>query len=314
MKQDIIVREVGLRDGLQLVKSFVPTETKLKWLRAVAAAGVPEVEVTNFVPAKVIPQFADAAEVAKASLDVSGPRMCALAPNRKGAENMLAAGIRKINFVLSVSEGHNLANVRKTPDQSFAEFESVVALRSEKPEYKDVVIQGCLATSFGCTIEGNVDPKRVVSFAERYLALGADEITLADTVGYAAPSAIKSLFNEVVKLAAGKPVYCHFHDTRGLGLANAYAALEAGVTGFDASTGGLGGCPFAPGASGNIVMEDLIFMFEKQGIRTGVDLELYREARRIAEQALPDESFYGTIFRAGVPKGFKPATQRMAAE
>lgn len=310
----VIVREVGLRDGLQLVKSFVPTETKIKWLKAVAAAGVPEVEVTNFVPAKVIPQFADAAEVAKASLDVPGPRMCALAPNRKGAENMLAAGIRKINFVLSVSEGHNLANVRKTPDQSFAEFESVVALRNEKPEYKDVVIQGCLATSFGCTIEGSVDPKRVVSFAERYLALGADEITLADTVGYAGPGAVKGLFDEVVKLAAGKPVYCHFHDTRGLGLANAYAALEAGVTGFDASTGGLGGCPFAPGASGNIVMEDLVFMLEKQGIRTGVDLELYREARRIAETALPDESFYGTIFRAGLPKGFNPPTRRMAAE
>ncbi len=158
---DIIVREVGLRDGLQLVKSFVPTETKLKWLRAVAAAGVPEVEVTNFVPAKVIPQFADAADVARGALEIAGPRMCALAPNRKGAENMLAAGIRKINFVLSVSEGHNLANVRKTPDQSFAEFESVVALRKEKPEYKDVTIQGCLATSFGCTIEGRVDPDRV---------------------------------------------------------------------------------------------------------------------------------------------------------
>jgi hydroxymethylglutaryl-CoA lyase len=301
MSAHVIVREVGLRDGLQLVK-------------AVVAAGVPEVEVTNFVPAKVIPQFADAAEVARAALEIPGPRMCALAPNRKGAENMLAAGIRKINFVLSVSEGHNLANVRKTPDQSFAEFESVVALRKEKPEYRNVIIQGCLATSFGCTIEGNVDPKRVVSFAERYLALGADEITLADTVGYAGPGEIQRLFRDVVRLAADKPVYCHFHDTRGLGLANAYAALEAGVTGFDASTGGLGGCPFAPGASGNIVMEDLVFMLEKQGLRTGVDLDLYREARRIAEDALPDEKFYGTILRAGLPKGFNPPTRRMAAE
>ncbi len=314
MSANVIVREVGLRDGLQLVKSFVPTEIKIKWLKAVAAAGVPAVEATSFVPAKVIPQFADAADIARASLDIPGPRMSALAPNRRGAENMLAAGIRNINFVLSVSEGHNLANVRKTPDQSFAEFESVVALKKEKPEYKDIIVQGCLATSFGCTIEGSVDPKRVVSFAERYLALGADEITLADTVGYAAPGAVKSLFDQVVKLAAGKPVYCHFHDTRGLGLANAYAALEAGVTGFDASTGGLGGCPFAPGASGNIVMEDLVFMFEKQGIRTGVDLDLYREARRIAEATLPDESFYGTIFRAGLPKGFSPPSRRMAAE
>lgn len=313
MKPDVIVREVGLRDGLQLVKSFVPTETKLAWLRAVAAAGVPEIEVTNFVPAKVIPQFADAADVARGALEIAGPRMCALAPNRKGAENMLAAGIRKINFVLSVSEGHNLANVRKTPEQSFAEFENVVALRKENPEYKDVVIQGCLATSFGCTIEGRVEPDRVLAFVERYLELGADEITLADTVGYAGPSEVANLFEHTVRLAYGRPVYSHFHDTRGLGLANAYAALEAGVTGFDASTGGLGGCPFAPGASGNIVMEDLVYMLEKEGLRTGVDLDLYREARRIAEATLPDENFYGTILRAGLPKGFVSATASAAA-
>lgn len=308
-KPDVIVREVGLRDGLQLVKSFVPTETKLKWMRAVAAAGVPEVETTNFVPAKVIAQFADATDVAKGALQIKGPVMCALAPNRKGAENMLMAGIRKINFVLSVSEGHNLANVRKSTDASFAEFENVVALRNERPEWRDVIIQGCLATSFGCTIEGRVDPDRVLAFADRYLSLGADEITLADTVGYASPSEIHNLFHHTVQLAAGKPVYSHFHDTRGLGLANVYAALEAGCRAFDASTGGLGGCPFAPGASGNIVMEDLVFMLEKEGLRTGVDLEKYRKAREIAEKALPNEQFYGTILRAGLPKGFVPASR-----
>ena len=308
-KPDVIVREVGLRDGLQLVKSFVPTETKLEWMRAVAAAGVPEVETTNFVPAKVIAQFADATDVAKGALQIKGPVMCALAPNRKGAENMLMAGIRKINFVLSVSEGHNLANVRKSTDASFAEFENVVALKNERPEWRDVIIQGCLATSFGCTIEGRVDPDRVLAFADRYLSLGADEITLADTVGYASPSEIHNLFHHTVQLAAGKPVYSHFHDTRGLGLANVYAALEAGCRAFDASTGGLGGCPFAPGASGNIVMEDLVFMLEKEGLRTGVDLEKYRKAREIAEAALPNEQFYGTILRAGLPKGFVPASR-----
>ena len=306
---DVIVREVGLRDGLQLVKSFVPTETKLAWMRAVAAAGVPEIETTNFVPAKVIAQFADATDVAKSALQIAGPVMCALAPNRKGAENMLMAGIRKINFVLSVSEGHNLANVRKSTDASFAEFENVVALRNERPEWRDVTIQGCLATSFGCTIEGRVDPDRVLAFVDRYLSLGADEITLADTVGYAAPSEIHNLFHHTVQLAGGKPVYSHFHDTRGLGLANVYAALEAGCRAFDASTGGLGGCPFAPGASGNIVMEDLVFMLEKEGLRTGVDLEKYRKAREMAEAALPNEQFYGTILRAGLPKGFVPASQ-----
>lgn len=314
-KPDVIVREVGLRDGLQLVKSFVPTETKLAWARAVAAAGVPEIEITNFVPPKVIAQFADAADVAKGALaSIKSAKIVALAPNRKGAENMLAAGVRNINFVLSVSEEHNLANVRKTTDQSFAEFENVVALRQEKPEWKNVVIQGCLATSFGCTISGKVDPDRVLACVDRYLSLGADEILLADTVGYASPSEIANLFHHTVQLAAGKPVYAHFHDTRGLGLANVYAALEAGVRGFDASTGGLGGCPFAPGASGNIVMEDLVFLLEKEGLRTGVDLEKYRAARNIAETALPNESFYGTILKAGLPKGFTPPSQLMAAE
>jgi len=311
---DVIVREVGLRDGLQLAKTFVPTETKLAWARAVAAAGVPEIEITNFVPPKVIAQFADAAEVATAALSIKGPKIVALAPNRKGAENMLRAGVRNVNFVLSVSEEHNLANVRKTVDQSFAEFENVVALRNENPEWKNVRIQGCAATSFGCTIRGKVEPELVLAAVDRFLMLGADEILLADTVGYASPSEISNLFHHVVKLAAGRPVYAHFHDTRGLGLANVYAALEAGVRAFDASTGGLGGCPFAPGASGNIVMEDLVFLLEKEGLRTGVDLEKYREARNIAERALPNENFYGTILRVGLPKGFTPATLAQAAE
>ncbi len=315
MKQpDVIVREVGLRDGLQLVKTFVPTETKLAWARAVAAAGVPEIEITNFVPPKVIAQFADASDVAKGALSIPGPKIVALAPNRKGAENMLLAGVRNVNFVLSVSEEHNLANVRKTVDQSFAEFENVVALRAEHPEWKDVRIQGCLATSFGCTIRGKVDPNDVLRCVDRYLSLGADEILLADTVGYAAPSEISNLFHHTVAIAAGKPVYAHFHDTRGLGLANVYAALEAGVRAFDASTGGLGGCPFAPGASGNIVMEDLVFLLEKEGLKTGVDLDKYRAARSIAETALPDEKFYGTILKAGLPKGFTPPTLAEAAE
>ncbi len=311
---DVIVREVGLRDGLQLVKTFVPTDTKLKWARAVAAAGVPEIEITNFVPPKVIAQFADAVDVSTAALSIAGPKIVALAPNRKGAENMLRAGVRNVNFVLSVSEEHNLANVRKTVDQSFAEFENVVALRAETPEWRDVRIQGCLATSFGCTIRGKVDPNDVLKCVDRYLSLGADEILLADTVGYASPSEISNLFHHTVQLAGGKPVYAHFHDTRGLGLANVYAALEAGVRAFDASTGGLGGCPFAPGASGNIVMEDLVFLLEKEGLKTGVDLSLYRAARDIAEAALPDEKFYGTILRAGLPKGFTPPSQLQAAE
>lgn len=312
MKRDVIVREVGLRDGLQLVKAFVPTTTKLKWIEAATAAGMPEIEVTNFVPAKVIAQFADAAELSRLALAVTGPKMCALTPNRKGAENALATGLQHINFVMSVSEGHNLSNVRKTCEQSFDEFRQIVDLKRSRPEWKHVVLQGCLATAFGCTIEGRVDPARVLSFADRYLTLGADEITLADTVGYAGPSEIENLFHHTIKLAAGRPVYSHFHDTRGLGLANVYAALEAGCTAFDASTGGLGGCPFAPGATGNIVMEDLIFLLEKEGLKTGVDLDKLKVARAIAEAALPSEAFYGGTPRAGLPKGFVPASRAAA--
>jgi hydroxymethylglutaryl-CoA lyase len=314
-RRDVTVREVGLRDGLQLVKSFVPLETKLTWARAAAAAGIPEIEITNFVPAKVIPQFADAGEVARAAVQIPGPKWAALCPNRKGAENALAAGIRHVNFVLSVSEGHNQSNVRKTTDQSFAEFAAIVELLKSDPAYRDVVLQGCLATSLGCTIEGRVPQKRVLEFVERYLALGAHEITLADTVGYATPGEIRSLFSGAKKIVGDRPLYSHFHDTRGLGLANVYAALEAGCRHFDASTGGLGGCPFAPGASGNIVLEDLVFMLENEGLATGIDLEKMRAVRKIAETALPDENFYGTILRVGPPKGFVPAAaRRMAAE
>lgn len=309
MNRDVTVREVGLRDGLQLAKTFVPTGVKLAWIRACAAAGIPEIEVTNFVPAKVIAQFADAGEVARGAVGVKGPLMCALAPNRKGAENALATGLPKLNFVMSVSEGHNLANVRKTCDQSLEEFRQIIALRNERPEWKKVVVQGCLATSFGCTIEGRIDPERVLRFVDRYLSIGADEILLADTVGYGAPSEVANLFHHTVTLAAGKPVYAHFHDTRGLGLANVMAALESGVRAFDASTGGLGGCPFAPGATGNIVMEDLVFLLEKEGLKTGVDLDRYRAAREIAETALPGEKFYGGVPRAGLPKGFVPASR-----
>jgi hydroxymethylglutaryl-CoA lyase len=309
----VIVREVGLRDGLQLAKVFLPTDTKIAWLEADAVAGVPEVEVTNFVPAKVIAQFADASDVARRALAVKGPKISALTPNRKGAENALNAGVRHINFVMSVSEGHNLSNVRKTCDQSFEEFRQIVALKASNPEWKDAVLQGCLATSFGCSIEGRVDPQRVLAFADRYISLGADEITLADTVGYGGPSEVEYLFHHTCKLASGRPVYAHFHDTRGLGLANVYAALDAGCLAFDASTGGLGGCPFAPGATGNIVLEDLVFLLEKEGLRTGIDLERMRLVRQFVEKALPAEQFHGGIARAGLPKGFEPAGMTAAA-
>lgn len=312
--RDVLVREVGLRDGLQLVKAMLPTKTKLDWIRAEAAAGMPEIEATSFVPPKVIPQFADAADVAAGLNNIDGPEMCTLVPNRKGAELALAAGFKKINFVISVSETHNQANVRRSTERSLQEFSDISAMRKERPEWAGVVLQCGLATSLGCTLEGDVPPARVLSFVEAVCEAGADEVSLADTVGYASPAEVCHLFTETAKITGSRPIYAHFHDTRGLGLANVMAALEAGCRHFDASIGGLGGCPFAPGATGNIVMEDTVFLLEKEGLRTGVDLTALEEARRIAVAALPEETFYGSIFKAGLPKGFTPSIHAVAAE
>lgn len=307
MTRDVIVRDVGPRDGLQLVKTVLPTEVKVAWLRADVAAGVPEVECCSFVPAKVIAQFGDAVEVATAAAEIAGAEMSALTPNLKGAQIGFTTGIAKINYVMSVSETHNQQNVRRTRAESLDGFRAIVAERNAVAP--DVKIGIGLATALGCTLEGEVPEAETLRLLEAVLEAGADEVMLPDTVGYAHPTQVRSLFAKGIEIAGDIPVWSHFHDTRGLGLANALAALEAGCTRFDASIAGLGGCPFAPGATGNIVLEDLVFLLESEGLKTGIDLEALRPVRKLVEDALPGEPKYGQVLRAGLPKGFTPATR-----
>ena len=313
MTRDVIVRDVGPRDGLQLVKTVVPTETKLAWIKADVAAGVPEIEVCSFVPAHIIPQFADAVDVATAAARIPDLTASALTPNLKGAEIGFTTGIGKINYVMSVSETHNQKNVRRTRAESLEGFRAIVAARDADPALKGVRIGIGLATSLGCTLEGNVPQAETLRLLEQVLAAGADEVMLPDTVGYAHPSQVRSLFSKAIPICGDVPVWTHFHDTRGLGIANALAALEVGCTRFDGSLAGLGGCPFAPGATGNIALEDLVFLLESEGLKTGVDLEKLAAARAIVEAALPDERKFGMVLKAGLPKGFVPAS-RIAAE
>jgi len=306
MTIDVIVREVGMRDGLQSIPDIMPTETKKAWCTAEAAAGMPEIEVTSFVPPKLLPQLADAGEIVAHALGIKGLTVAALIPNLKGAERGIATGVHKLNYVMSVSEGHNLSNVRRTCAQSMEDFRRVVDLcRSAGPKRPMVV--GCLATSFGCTIEGKVDEERVRRFAAEYVDAGADEIVVADTVGYGNPAAVARVFKAVIAEVGKLPVAAHFHDTRGLGLANVHAAVEVGVRAFDASLGGFGGCPYAPGATGNIVMEDLVFLLETMGLRTGVDLDKLIAVRKIVQTALPALQMYGNLAKAGLPKNFARA-------
>jgi hydroxymethylglutaryl-CoA lyase len=311
MTIDVTVREVGMRDGLQSIPDVMPTETKKAWCSAEAAAGMPEIEVSSFVPPKLLPQLADAGEVVVHALGIPGLTVAALIPNLKGAERGIASGVHKLNYVMSVSEGHNQANVRRSCAESLDDFRRVVELARAAGARRPKIV-GCLATAFGCTIEGAVDEDRVRRFATAYVEAGADEIVLADTVGYGNPGAIKRVFKAVIGEVAPLPVAAHFHDTRGLGLANVHAALEAGARAFDASLGGFGGCPYAPGATGNIVMEDLVFLLESMGLRTGVDLAKLIAVREILRTALPTLQLYGNLAKAGLPKNFTPELGRAA--
>jgi len=310
---DVTVREVGLRDGLQIHPTFMPTEKKLQWIRAEAAAGVPEIEVTSYVPRSLIPQFADAEEVTTRALEVPGLAVSALIPNLRGAERGIELGVHKLNFVMSVSRTHNLKNVRREREESVADFGRIVELARAQPPEKRPLIVGGLATALGCSYEGKVPVADVVKYAVALAEAGADEIVVPDTVGYADPAQVREVFKAVMDAVGPLPVAAHFHDTRGLGLANVTAALECGVRSFDASLAGIGGCPFAPGATGNIVMDDLCFMLDSMGLRTGVDLEQLLEVRGIVSATLPDIAMQGALARAGLPHNYQTAAQRTHA-
>jgi hydroxymethylglutaryl-CoA lyase len=300
--RQVQICEVGPRDGLQNAKQLMPTETKKAWISALAAAGLNEIEVGSFVPPKLIPAMADTGEIVKHALSIKGLMVVALAPNVKGFERAREAGAHKITFPVSASHQHSVSNVRMTPDQMVEEVRKAAAMRDGKGPQ----IEGAVSTAFGCTMQGNVPEDDVVRIAVK-LAEFCDCVALADTVGYANPAQVKSMFRRVKREIGDKLEGAHFHDTRGLGLANALAAWEEGVRSFDSSMGGLGGCPFAPGASGNVITEDLVFMFESMGVATGIDFDKLLAARRIMHGGVPDEPLFGHMALAGLPKGFRAA-------
>jgi hydroxymethylglutaryl-CoA lyase len=305
MGEKVTLREVGLRDGLQMIQHFMPTERKKAWIDVEYAAGLRSVEVTSMVPPKLLPQLADAEEMIAHACTLPGLRVTALILNLEGAERGLKTAAHKLNYVVSVSEAHSRSNVRRTTQEAIDDFKHIVALVNAVDKARRPALGVGLATAFGCTIQGKVDEGRVVEIAAELAAAGADEIALADTVGYGDPAQVRRLFRRVKPLVGGRPLFAHFHNTRGLGLANVLAALEEGVRDFDASLGGLGGCPYAPGATGNVTMEDCVFMLEQMGFDSGIDLAKLLAVRRAVEKDLPGVPFYGDVARAGLPKTYR---------
>jgi len=300
---DVLISEVGPRDGLQSVARTMPSEDKFRWIDALVSSGLREIEVCSFVPAKLLPQMADAAEVVRYALRHSGVTIMALVPNLRGAKAAMEAGVHKITIPVSASAAHSLANVRKSREEMIEEVRSIANLRDEiAPQVK---IEAGIATAFGCSLQGHVSEDDVVRMATEVIAAGADESGLSDTTGMANPAQVRRLFKRVQSEIGNKTGAAHLHNTRGLGLANCLAAFDVGVRSFDSSLAGLGGCPYAPGASGNVVTEDLVFMFEAMGVSTGVDLNLLIAARQTLQAGLPGEPLYGMTPLAGLPKGWK---------
>jgi hydroxymethylglutaryl-CoA lyase len=306
----ILISEVGPRDGLQSVKATMPTADKLRWISALHAAGLREIEVGSFVPARLLPQLADTADVVAHALTLPGLTVLALVPNLRGAQAAMAAGVHKITVPVSASPAHSMANVRKSPQAMVEEVRLIDALRRRVAP--QVGLEAAISTAFGCTLQGAVPEDEVIRLAVQCAGAGADDVGLSDTTGHANPAQVRRLFTRLRAEVGTQAGAAHMHNTRGLGLANCLAAYEAGVRTFDASLGGLGGCPYAPGASGNVVTEDLVFMFEAMGIATGIDLNRLIAARAPLQAGLPGEPLYGMTPEAGLPQGWTQARHQGA--
>ena len=299
------VREVGLRDGLQSIATVLPTERKREWLRDAVAAGQREIEVGSFVPARLLPQLADTAELLAYAKTLPGLFASVLVPNLRGAESALEGDADLMILPLSASHAHSLANLRKTPDEVVAELGRIRAARDASG--RRTLIEGGVGTAFGCTLQGTVAPAEVLRLLQALLDAGADRVSLADTVGYADPLSVSRLFEQALKIAGDRFCCGHFHDTRGLALANVLAAAQLGVSRFDASLAGIGGCPHAPGASGNAATEDLGFMLAAMGIDTGLDMDALLTLRAKVAGWLAGEQTNGALWRAGLPRTFPRA-------
>jgi|APDOM4702015118_1054815.scaffolds.fasta_scaffold23597_2 hydroxymethylglutaryl-CoA lyase len=300
MRESVIVREVGLRDGLQILPRVLPSADKLEWIGRAHAAGLREIEVGSFVPAQLMPQLSDTAELVAYATTLPGLVVSVLVPNLKGAERAIDCGAHAMLLPLSASRAHSLANLRRTPDEVVADLACIVERRDAKGS--DCRIEVGISTAFGCSIQGRVEPDEVLRLVRQVLDLGVDAVGLADTVGYADPLAVKNLFEQAFEVAGDRLATAHFHDTRGLGLANVFAAWQAGIRRFDACAGGLGGCPHAPGASGNVATEDVAWLFASMGVATGLDFAALMALREQVGRWLAGEPLHGAIWRAGLPK------------
>ncbi|WP_041675370.1 hydroxymethylglutaryl-CoA lyase [Ramlibacter tataouinensis] len=296
----VTIREVGLRDGLQIIPRTVPTAAKLAWIRDAHAAGLRELEVGSFVPARLMPQLADTAEVLAHARTLPGLVASVLVPNLKGAERAIAEEAHAMLVPLSASHAHSLANLRKTPDDVVAEIARIRAARDAAGSH--TVLEVGISTALGCTLQGEVPASEVVRLVQAVLDAGAERISIADTVGYADPAMVTRLFEQVLRVAGERFDTAHFHDTRGLGLANCYAALQLGIVRLDACLGGIGGCPHAPGASGNVATEDLAYLLASMGIATGLDFDALLALRGRLAHWLEGEPLHGSLWRAGLPK------------
>jgi hydroxymethylglutaryl-CoA lyase len=295
----ISLREVGLRDGLQLVKTFPSTAAKQRWMRDEYGAGVRHFEVGSFLPAKTFLQFADVREIVRTVAALPGAHGVALALNERGVNEALASGVAEVATVVSATEEHSQANANRSRDSAIANVRRLCELRDASAHRP--LVNAAISMALGCSITGPVDPKEVLKLVEKCLEAGVDFVAIADTVGYAGPKQVGELTAAAVKLSGAKPVCVHLHDTRGMGIANASAALDAGARILDGSLGGLGGCPFAPGATGNVVFEDLVFLCESKGFATGIDIERLIAVRSILRSEMPGETLYGGLARAGLP-------------
>jgi hydroxymethylglutaryl-CoA lyase len=300
-KGRVSLREVGLRDGLQLVKTFPSTEAKQRWIRDEYAAGVRFFEVGSFLPAKTFPQFVDVREIVATVASLPGAHGVALVLNERGANEALASGVAEIASVVSATEEHSQANANRSRDSAIANIKRMCDLRdasAHKP-----IVHAAISMALGCSIAGPVDPNEVIRLVGKCFEAGVDAVGIADTVGYAGPKAVGELTRATVRIAGNKPICVHLHDTRGMGIANASAALDEGARILDGSLGGLGGCPFAPGATGNVVFEDLVFLCESKGFATGIDIDKLIKVRAVLREAMPNEPLYGGLARAGLPCG-----------
>jgi hydroxymethylglutaryl-CoA lyase len=291
----------------------MPTDVKHRWIRALAASGVREIEVGSFVSPKLLPQMADCELVVAEAIQIEGLTVLALAPNLKGAERGISAGVHKLSFPVSASRAHSTSNIRMTPEQAIEQVRLACELCAAQPSGSRPTVEVGISTAFGCSMEGTVSEDWVMQLSAALAAAGAASVGLSDTAGSANPLQVKRLFQRLQREIGSHAGAAHFHNTRGQGLANVIAALDAGVTAFDASQGGLGGCPYAPGATGNIVTEDLVYLLESMGLRTGIDLDRLIAARALILEGLPGEPLYGHVPAAGLPKGFTYASAPSSA-